>query len=75
MGVSMPRARPVTMADALLRSGIASGPGTASMLLAILAFCCIAGAIYFLASAVPKAPPQLGSDVLRQGESIPNYVH
>lgn len=71
--IPIPRPKPVTMASMLLHSGIASRPGDAMIILAIVAFCLIAGSFYFLASAVPP-PPNLGNDVLRPGEVPAAYV-
>jgi len=71
----MPRIKPVTMADALMRSGIVSSPGQAMVILSVIAFVCISATIYFLASAVPPEPAPLGHDILRPGETVPSYVH
>ncbi len=71
--VPIPRPKNFTMTDMLMHSGIASRSGDAAIMLAIVAFCLIAGAIYFLASAVPQQPT-LGHDILRSGETVPGYV-
>lgn len=67
------RAKPTTLSDVILHSGVVSSPGDAAILLAVCAMLLIAGSIYFLAASVPP-PPTLGADDLRPGETVPNYV-
>ncbi len=69
----IPRAHSTTMGDSLIRLGLAATPGSAMVILAVFAFLLITGSIYFIASAVPP-PAVLGHDILRTGETVPDYV-
>lgn len=57
----------------LVRLKFAGSVKRASILLLGGAVLLVAGSIYFLALAVPP-PPELGADVLRPGEQIPEYA-
>lgn len=68
-----PELKPPTMGDTLLKSGVLANPGDLSIMLGIFAVLLLVGSFYLLASSIPP-PPELGSDVLRPGERVPEYV-
>lgn len=71
--IPQPKLEPPTFGDAVLRSGVVSSPGDAAIILGIFALLLVAGSFYLLASSV-QPPPELGADVLRSGEHVPEYV-
>lgn len=71
--IPQPDLKPPTIGDNLIRSGVFSHPGDLTTMLGIFAVILIGAAFYLLINAVPP-PPELGSDVLRSGESIPGSI-
>ncbi len=57
----------------IMRAGFAGSMGDASILLAVGAAVMIGISFFILASAIQE-PPQLGNDVLRSDEVVPDYV-
>ena len=69
----MPKARPVTMTDLIVRTGIVSRPRDAELLLGLLAVLLFFATYYLFTIAVPPEKT-LGKDILAPGEAIPEYV-
>ena len=68
-----PELEPPVLGDVLIKTGIVANPDDISMFLGIAAVALIAGSFYVLASSIPQ-PPTLGKDVLRSGETVPQYI-
>jgi len=71
--IPQPVLKPPSVVDSFLKSGVISNPGDAAVLLGVFALLLIGVSFYVLISSVPP-PPNLGSDVLRQGEQVPDYI-
>jgi hypothetical protein len=63
--------RPVTAKNAIVKAGIVKSASHANLILFVLAVLLVAGIVYFMRIAVPPAPPELGQDEPRWGETIP----
>lgn len=71
--IAIPRPEPHGFAYRLAKSGIVGSPGDAAILIAVSASVVIALNLYLFAKSIPE-PPTLGSDALRAGETVPDYV-
>ena len=71
--IPIARPEPRGFAYRLAKAGIVSSPGDAAILLAVSASILIALNLYLFAKSIPE-PPTLGNDVLRSGETIPDYA-